>query len=225
MENLKEVDGVQYPIENTLNITNGMNYAQFLESLLRIAFMITAEKGQPYATTLEEIFKCPNLDIQKRCAENPFLHQIYNSDENDEVFRNNEQLLCAIFTTKGLNKENTYLELDKSTFIQLLKEANVIKVPKSKSAEPVKQEKKQTKKAAAVQQEEEKVEAVVPLESMYLEADALESIKDVSSFDEGRLGYFDMLECLLLVARDYKFTAEQDAVLTSLSLRLENIIE
>lgn len=44
------------PVEDTLNIKNGLNYAQFLEALLRIAFIKTAESGKPYATVLEEIF-------------------------------------------------------------------------------------------------------------------------------------------------------------------------
>jgi hypothetical protein len=46
----------------------------------------------------------------------------------------------------------------------------------------------------------------------------------VNSFDEGMLNYFDMLECLLRIARDYKFNAEQEAILTSLPMRLEFLI-
>jgi hypothetical protein len=38
------------------------------------------------------------------------------------------------------------------------------------------------------------------------------------------LNYFDMLECLLRVARDYKFNAEQEAILTSLPKRLEFLV-
>lgn len=38
------------------------------------------------------------------------------------------------------------------------------------------------------------------------------------------LNYFDMLECLLRVANDYKFNAEQEAILTSLSAKLEFLI-
>jgi hypothetical protein len=37
--------------------------------------------------------------------------------------------LCSIFSTKGLNRNNTYLELEKNQFIALLKEAGIIKVP------------------------------------------------------------------------------------------------
>ena len=41
-----------------------------------------------------------------------------------------------------------------------------------------------------------------------MEADCAESIECVNSFDHGMLNYFDMLECLLRIARDYKFNAE-----------------
>jgi len=38
------------------------------------------------------------------------------------------------------------------------------------------------------------------------------------------LNYYDFLECLLRIARDYKFKAEDEAQLTSLSKRLEYLI-
>lgn len=47
----------------------------------------------------------------------------------------------------------------------------------------------------------------------------------MNSYEEGQLNYFDMLECLLRIARDYKFKAEDDAQLTSLSKRLEFLIK
>lgn len=33
-----EIDGVQVPFAETLNSMNGLNYAQFLEAILRIAY-------------------------------------------------------------------------------------------------------------------------------------------------------------------------------------------
>jgi hypothetical protein len=38
------------------------------------------------------------------------------------------------------------------------------------------------------------------------------------------LNYFDVLECMLRIARDYKFNAEEEALLTSLPKRLEFLI-
>jgi hypothetical protein len=37
-EAMKEIDGVNLPFGDTLNILNGLNYAQFLEAILRIAY-------------------------------------------------------------------------------------------------------------------------------------------------------------------------------------------
>ena len=63
---LSEIDGVNIPVEDTLNIKNGLNYAQFLEALLMIAHMKTKQAGgtqenpteftQIYKDTLEHIF-------------------------------------------------------------------------------------------------------------------------------------------------------------------------
>ncbi len=58
-----------------------------------------------------------------------------------------------------------------------------------------------------------------------MEADCVASIEPVSSFEKGMLNYFDMLECLLRVARDYKFKAEDEATLTSLPKRLEFLLD
>ena len=40
-ESMGEIDGVEIPFSDTLNIMNGINYAQFLESILRIAYYKT----------------------------------------------------------------------------------------------------------------------------------------------------------------------------------------
>jgi len=78
------------------------------------------------------------LDIAKRTFADSFLNQIYNSEENDQVFKQNENelLLSAIFCTKGVNRNNTYIELEKSVFMQVLKDAGIIKIPQVKKAEP-----------------------------------------------------------------------------------------
>ena len=36
---LQEIDGITMPVDDTLNIKNGLNYAQFLEALLRIGYL------------------------------------------------------------------------------------------------------------------------------------------------------------------------------------------
>jgi hypothetical protein len=35
---MNDIDGVNTPFTDTLNVMNGLNYAQFLEAILRIAY-------------------------------------------------------------------------------------------------------------------------------------------------------------------------------------------
>ena len=65
-QTLQLIDGVVLPVEDTLNIKNGMNYAQFLEAILRIGYIKADETGQSFKTTLEKIFQNQQLDISKR---------------------------------------------------------------------------------------------------------------------------------------------------------------
>ena len=53
---LQEIDGVYMPVEDTLNIKNGINYAQFLEAILRIAYYRSDNEGIPYKQSIEGIF-------------------------------------------------------------------------------------------------------------------------------------------------------------------------
>ena len=54
---LSEIEGVQIPIEDTLNVKNGMNYAQFLEAILRIGYLKTTEGSYgSFKNTLEKMF-------------------------------------------------------------------------------------------------------------------------------------------------------------------------
>jgi hypothetical protein len=82
-QTLQLIDGVVLPVEDTLNIKNGMNYAQFLEAILRIAYIKSEEHGAPFKTTLERMFQNANIDIGKRQESDSFLNQIY-SEENIE---------------------------------------------------------------------------------------------------------------------------------------------
>lgn len=73
-QGISQIEGVTMPVEDTLNLKNGLNYAQFLEAILRIAFIKAAETQKSYANTLEDIFSNPNLDIKKRCFADNFLN-------------------------------------------------------------------------------------------------------------------------------------------------------
>jgi hypothetical protein len=56
---LKDIEGVNAPPDDTLNVRNGLNYAQFLEAILRICIFkadMSGAKGE-YKRVLEDLFK------------------------------------------------------------------------------------------------------------------------------------------------------------------------
>ena len=70
-ESMHEIDGVTIPFQDTLNIMNGINYAQFLEAILRIAYFKkdnSDQAGNPegFKNTLEGMFADVELDIKKK---------------------------------------------------------------------------------------------------------------------------------------------------------------
>ena len=103
---LREIDGIYVPIDDTLNVKGGMNYAQFLSALLRIAYIKADASGdqspQAYKNALDAMFN-PNMrtdaqgrqtedpslasriDIKKRQTEDPILAYVYEPD-NLKIF-------------------------------------------------------------------------------------------------------------------------------------------
>lgn len=124
-----------------------------MEAILRISFVKTNESQKSYAATLEEIFSNPNLDMKNRWAKDPFLKHVYDDEDVSECFRTHEILLVALFERRGINRGATYVELEKSALIQLLKEANVIRAPEKKKVDAEKKEEKKGGKKAAPKEE------------------------------------------------------------------------
>lgn len=76
---MQEIDGISLPFSDTLNIMNGLNYAQFLEAILRIAYWKKENSDQDanhdgFKNTLETMFADSELDIKKNA-------------KNDEVMK------------------------------------------------------------------------------------------------------------------------------------------
>ncbi len=70
-----EIDGVSIPFADTLNVMNGLNYAQFLEAILRIAYWKKNNSDQKgsvdgFKVTLETMFADAELDIKKKAKAN-----------------------------------------------------------------------------------------------------------------------------------------------------------
>ena len=59
-QSLHEIDGMFVPVDDTLNIKGGMNYAQFLSAILRIGYLKAEQSGdssnQAYKNALDNMF-------------------------------------------------------------------------------------------------------------------------------------------------------------------------
>jgi hypothetical protein len=139
-QTLREVEGIGHIVEDTVHNRNGFNYAQFLESLLRIGYVKAEASGdssnQAFKNALDAMFQNPNIDISKRIEYDPILKLVYNEDVI-ATFKDNEELLCAIFSEKATSPGDTYPQLHKREFIHLLLDAELLILPK-----PTKQEEK-----------------------------------------------------------------------------------
>lgn len=212
---LHEIDGLNVPFSDTLNLMNGVNYAQFLEAFLMIANQKTKAKegsdntqefNRLYKETLKNIFENATFEMEKRQKIDGFLTNVFSEGVN-RVFFEHSVLLQSLFENFGIVRNGTYLELDKDSFVRMLKEAEILILPKPK--EEVKVAPGKGRGAPKKKQEEEKKEEDdKPKEEIiyFKEEDAMKAIEPCMSFDFDMLNYYDFLEALCRVAEVYPFT-------------------
>lgn len=104
-----------------------------------------------YKNSLDQMFQNANIDIEKRRGQDPILNWVHNSDTQN-AFMEYENLLMAIFTAKGTKPGDTFLQLGKVEFIQMMGEIGILIHPKKKTPEEEKKEKEARDKQAAGQQ-------------------------------------------------------------------------
>lgn len=112
-ESLHEI--VHLPLSDTLNVKNGLNYALFLEAIIRVAYYKLEDSDQAnneggYKNILDQIFSEGNIELKRRMMDDRLLSELYSTD-NCKVFYEHYTLLAAIFTTKGMLHLETFLEL------------------------------------------------------------------------------------------------------------------
>jgi hypothetical protein len=138
---MMEIDGVKTPFADTLNMENGLQYSQFLEAILRIAYYKKNENSEQagnvdgFKNTLEAIFAETELDLKKRQKLDPVLEKVVQLSHNG-YWSSKYFLLAGIFETKGMLKGD-HLELAKQDFIALFNEAKITMKP----AKPVEETK------------------------------------------------------------------------------------
>lgn len=135
---------------------NGLNYAQFLESILRIAYSKldnSAEKGAEdgFANQLETMFGDADLDIKKKAKSDETLQMMLQLAEAGH-YRENYQLLAAIFSEKAMpNKEEAgMIDMSRDDFVQIMKESQIL----IKKEEETKKSEAKAKPAQAAEEEE-----------------------------------------------------------------------
>ncbi len=130
---VQEIEGITMPIDDTFNTKNGMNYAMFLEAILRICYYRAENEGVSYKKVLDQTFNEAgnNVDVQKRIQEEPVLAIVY-SPEICEEFNQSSLLLQSIFDKKASNPEGVYVEMKHDEFVQTMIEAHIVILPKKK---------------------------------------------------------------------------------------------
>lgn len=122
-----------------------------------------------------------------------------------------------MFDKFALNRNNTYKELHKDGFIELLRDSEVLILPKKLEVEKPggKRDKKISKAEAEKKQKEEEAkkaeEAKKEDVQLFVEEDAMQAIEPVSSFEPNMMNYYGFLEALVRIANVYPFSKEQIA--------------
>ena len=194
---------VRLPLQDTLNIKNGINYAMFLEAIIRIAYHRLEEAGidQDYKSVLEQMFNEGNIELKKRMMDERLLSELYSHD-NAKVFYEHSTLLSAVFSAKArLNQEN-FLEMSKEEYMQFLTESGIL--TDRKEEEPATGEIKRKFNGETI----------------------MASIASVGSFDTNYLTYVDFLDCLVRTASLYPFpdSGPQKAQFAAMDSRLQYLI-
>ena len=146
---MHEIDGVSVPFTDTLNIFNGLNYAQFLEAILRIAYYKKDNSDQAgahdgFKNTLEAMFADCDIDIRKQAKTDQTMSKMLELSQHG-FFEDHFDLLAAVFNEKSILKHD-HLEMSKSEFVSILKESDILIKPKVVKAEEGKDDKKKEKK-------------------------------------------------------------------------------
>lgn len=179
-ESLHEL--IRLPLTDTLNVKNGLNYAMFLEAIVRIAYHKMEENGETevdgaYKNVLEQMFNEGNIELKKRMMEDRLISELYSHD-NCKVFYEHATLLGAVFTNRSVDQLENFAELPKETFMQILLESGILSGEKSEDAGG-------------------------ELKRKFNAENIMATIANTGSFDPNHLSYTDFLDCLVRVAYIY----------------------
>lgn len=213
---LHEIDGFVTPIQDTLNIFNGMNYAQFLEAILRISYYKKDNSEQAglhdgYKNTLEAMFAETDLDLKKRTLKDDVLSKVQELSRHS-YFEENFHLFAAVYEQCATVKDEGYLEMAKSDFVKVLKDTEILIKPKPQKAGDDKKDKE--KKEGDEQKNATQVQK-------FEEAEAYESISKIYCFDSDQMDYVDFLEAFVRISMVFPFTEAELADLVDFKSKMD----
>lgn len=115
------------PVDNTLNIKNGLNFAQFLEAILRITDIKAKSTDQPdheenYRLMLQQIFQDATMAIKRKSEEDELIVQLY-TPESQQLFYDKYGLLGALFQNQSMTNNSIHLGLQFNEFMHVLIQA------------------------------------------------------------------------------------------------------
>ena len=91
------------------------------------------------------MFQNANIDLSKRQMNDPIITFVYEQDTN-RVFYEYENLLCGIFSAKSVKLGDTFIQMGKNEFVQIMSEIGLLIHPKKKTPEEEKKEKEAKEK-------------------------------------------------------------------------------
>ena len=96
---------IRTPIQDTLEIRNGLTYSAFLEGIIRTAYYRLDDQGLQeqdgaLKDILEEMFNEGNIELKKRMMEDRLVSELYSHD-NCKIFYQHNLLLTSIFEQKA----------------------------------------------------------------------------------------------------------------------------
>jgi len=203
-ESLHEL--IRLPLQDTLNIKNGLNYAMFLESIIRTGYHKMEENGETeidgaYKNILEQMFNEGNIELKKRMMEDRLISELYSHD-NSKVFYEHATLLSAVFTNRSVDQLENFTELPKETFMQILIESGIL-TPDQGKDEP---------------------SGTGEIKRKFNAENIMATIHNTGSFDTNFLTYIDFLDCLVRVAYIYPFPDTEKNQYVSMDQKLKFII-
>ena len=201
-ESLHEL--IRIPIADTLNIKNGLNYAMFLESIIRTGYHKMEENCEQdqegaYKNILEQMFNEGNIELKKRMMDDRMISELYSHD-NCKLFYEHSTLLSSLFTAKATVQLENFLELSKETFMGILIESGILtdKQPEDSTGE---------------------------IKRKFNAENIMATIFNSGSFDSNYLTYIDFLDCLVRVAYIYPFPEAERHIYNAMDQKLQFLMD